>query len=238
MLRGEGLHPAIADTDPQKLGVAPLAARAKDPSAEATAARVGEVMAAIERVIANEPKANRALLRGFSQPPELPQLDDLYKIRCGAFAGYPLYRGVAGACGMEVIPCGKTFAEIVPVVAEHWQDYDFFFLHVKQTDQAGEDGDLAKKVRVLEDVDNHLPDLLALEPDVLAVTGDHSTPAQMKAHSWHPVPLLLHAANAFVDDCQAFDEVEAIRGAVGTVPSHDLVALMLAHAGRLKKFGA
>jgi 2,3-bisphosphoglycerate-independent phosphoglycerate mutase len=237
-LRGENLHPGVADTDPQKLDELPLLARATDPAAESTAARVRAVVEVLERTIAGEAKANRVLLRGFSRTPSLPQLGDLYRLRCGAFAGYPLYRGVAGACGMEAVACGKTFAETVAAAAERWQDFDFFFLHVKQTDQAGEDGDLDAKVAVLESVDADLHRLLALAPDAIAVTGDHSTPAPMKSHSWHPVPLLIHSATCFVDDCQAFDEVEAIRGAVGTLPARDLFGLLLAHAGRLQKFGA
>lgn len=238
MLRGEGLHPGVADTDPQQLGELPLAAREEEAAAATTAARVRAVVEVLEETIAAEPKANRVLLRGFSKTPSLPQLGDLYQIRCGAFAGYPLYRGVAGACGMEAVPCGKTFAEIVGVVEERWQDFDYFFLHVKQTDQAGEDGNFDAKVAVLESVDADLPRLLALQPDAIAVTGDHSTPAPMRAHSWHPVPLLIHSATCFVDDCRSFGESEAIGGAVGTIPARDLFGLLLAHAGRLQKFGA
>ncbi len=238
MLRGDDLHPGVADTDPQKLGELPLAAQAVDAAAETTAARVRAVVEVLEETIAAEPKANRVLLRGFSQTPSLPQLGDLYRLRCGAFAGYPLYRGVAGSCGMEAVPCGKTFAEIVRVVEERWQDFDYFFLHVKQTDQAGEDGNLDAKVAVLESVDADLPRLLELEPDAIAVTGDHSTPTPMRAHSWHPVPLLLHSATCFVDDCRSFDESAAIHGAVGTIPARDLFGLLLAHADRLRKFGA
>lgn len=238
LLRGEGLDGSLADTDPQVEGKAPLAVRAKAPAAEATARQVAHLVSLMEAVLADEPQANRVLLRGFSKPPHLASWKTLYKLRSGAFAGYPLYRGVAGACGMVVVPCGKRFADIVEVVEQHWDDFDFFFLHVKQTDAAGEDGDLAAKVAVLEEVDSVLERLLALEPDVLAVTGDHSTPAPMAAHSWHPVPLLLNAETCFIDDCDAFDEVQAGRGILGTIPARDLVGLMLAHAHRLKKFGA
>jgi len=238
LLRGENLHPGLDDTDPQDLGVPPLPVRAEDPAAESTAERVAELVAVLQEAIAGEPKANRVLLRGFAKPPHLPSFEELYRLRAGAFAGYPLYRGVAGACGMEVVECGKHFAEIVPVVAERWNDFDYFFLHVKQTDQAGEDGNVEAKARVLEEVDEALPELLALEPDVLAVTGDHSTPAPMKSHSWHPVPLLLHAELALVDDSEAFDEHQAVRGALGTFPARELLGLLLAHAGRLEKFGA
>ena len=238
LLRGDALAPEVADTDPQALGVPPLQASATSPSGEATAALVRRVVAEMESVLADEPQANRLLLRGFSKLPDLPSMMDLYKLESGAFAGYPLYRGVASACGMKVVPCPKRIAGIVEVVAEHWGAYDYFFLHVKQTDQAGEDGNLDAKVAVLEEVDEVLPRLLELGPAALAITGDHSTPAPMAAHSWHPVPLLVHSELAFVDDTNRFDEVQTIRGALGTFPAHELMGLLLAHAGRLKKFGA
>ena len=238
LLSGEGLSAAVDDTDPQKLGVPPLAARETAPEGAATAERVRHVVAAIEAAIADEPKANRALLRGFSQMPHLPPMPALYKMRCGAFAGYPLYRGVAQACGMAVVPCGKRIGDLLDVVAARWSDFDFFFLHVKQTDQAGEDGDLRAKAAAIEEVDRALPRLLALAPDVVAITGDHSTPAPMKAHSFHPVPLLVHSRLAFLDGSTAFDERQATRGHLGTFPARDLVGLLLAHAGRLEKYGA
>lgn len=238
LLRGEGLSPALADTDPQALGVPPLAPRALTPEAERTAELVAAAIARIEGAIADEPKANRALLRGFSQLPHLPPMGELYQMRLGAFAGYPLYRGVASACGMEVVPCGKRIGEILAVVRENWERFDFFFLHVKQTDQAGEDGNLPAKIATIEEVDAALPQLLALGPAVIAVTGDHSTPAPMKAHSWHPVPLLVSGKLAFVDGATRFDERSAIGGHLGTFPSRELVGLLLAHAGRLAKYGA
>lgn len=238
ILRGEGLSAELADTDPQQLGVPPLAPRAEAPVAEAAAGVVADVVTRFEKVLAAEPKANRVLLRGFSKLPHLPPMPEAYRMRCGAFAGYPLYRGVASACGMEVVPCGKRFAEVVEVVTERWDDFDFFFLHVKQTDAAGEDGDLETKAAVLEEVDRGLPELLALEPTVIAVTGDHSTPAPMKAHSWHPIPLLIRSPLAFVDECAAFQEQETIRGHLGDLKSHELMGMLLAHAGRLAKFGA
>lgn len=238
VLRGEDLSDAVADTDPQRLGVPPLAPRALTPAAESTARRVAELLAAAHRVVAAEPKANRLLLRGFSRLPALESLAELHRARFGAFAGYPLYRGVAAACGMEVVECPKDFAGIVEVVASRWDDFDVFFLHVKQTDQAGEDGNLAAKVAVLEQVDQALPRLLALGPEVVCVTADHSTPAPMAAHSWHPVPVLVHAPLAFVDETQRFTEAEAVRGHLGTFPARELMGLLLAHASRLAKYGA
>ena len=238
LLRGAGWSPALADTDPQRLGVPPAEVRSTEPGAEPTAELVRRAVELMHQAIADEPQANRVLLRGFAQLPSLRSMSELYGLRCGAFAGYPLYRGVASACGMEVVECGKRIGEILDQVAAQWARFDFFFLHVKQTDQAGEDGDFARKADALEEVDEALPRLLALGPEVIAVTGDHSTPAPMKAHSWHPVPLLLAAPNAFVDDCDRFDEAAAIRGHLGTLPSCALLALLLAHSGRLQKFGA
>lgn len=238
VLRGAGLSPAVDDTDPQALGVPPLTARETAPAGAATAAIVRRTVELAERVLADEPKANRVLLRGFSQLPHLPSMAELYKLRPGAFAGYPLYRGVAAACGMRVVPCGKRIGEILDAVGERWDDFDFFFLHVKQTDQAGEDGDLAAKVAAIEEVDAALPRLLALAPEVLAITGDHSTPAPMRAHSFHPVPLLVAAPVAFADGAARFDERAAAAGTLGTFPSRELLGLLLAHAGRLEKYGA
>jgi len=139
---------------------------------------------------------------------------------------------------MEVVDCGKRIGDILDQVERRWDDFDFFFLHVKQTDQAGEDGNLDAKRTVVEEVDAALPRLLALGPDVLAITGDHSTPAPMKAHSFHPVPLLLSSKIAFVDEATRFDEREAVRGHLGTIPSRELIGLLLAHACRLEKYGA
>jgi 2,3-bisphosphoglycerate-independent phosphoglycerate mutase len=237
-LRGAGLSPAVDDTDPQRLGVPPLAPRATAPEGERTAAAVAALLAALHPEIAAEPKANRLLLRGFSGLPDLPAMPELYGMRCGAFAGYPLYRGVAAVCGMEVVPCGKKPGEMVDTVAGRWDDFDFFFLHVKATDQAGEDGDFARKVAALEEVDAALSRLLALGPEVIAVTGDHSTPVPMKGHSWHPVPVVLAAPTAYLDAAERFDEASAIQGHLGTFPSCALLALLLAHCGRLQKFGA
>lgn len=238
LLGGDGLSHEIADTDPQETGVPPLAPRPLVPAATESANRIAALIDAMEAIVAEEPRANRVLLRGFSVLPDLPSLTDLHQIRGGAFAGYPLYRGVAAACGMEVVPCGKDFAEILTSVEERWNDFDLFFLHVKQTDKAGEDGDLAKKIEVLEHVDAELPRLLRLEPTVIAITGDHSTPAPMASHSWHPVPLLVAGPHCFVDECEAYTEMAAVSGHLGTLPARHLMGLMLANAGRLAKYGA
>lgn len=237
-LRGGGLSADIADTDPQATGVPPRPVAAISPEAEPTADKVRRVAEAIHDIIRQEKHANQILLRGFSTLPHLPQMPDLYKIRCGAFAGYPLYRGVANACGMSVVPCEKRLSDLIEPVARHWSEFDFLFLHVKRPDMAGEDGDLEAKVEAIEAVDVALPDILALGPDVMAITGDHSTPAPLRGHSWHPVPLLVHSDRCFIDDVSTFDERAAIGGHLGTIPSRHLLGLLLANAGRLAKFGA
>ncbi len=247
LLHGDGLSPALDDTDPQRLGVPPLPVAARDQrgrndqhdqNTERTVAVVRKVTAAIETVLAAEPRANRVLLRGFSQLPHLPRMSDLYHLRCGAFAGYPLYRGAAAACGMEVVPTGKRPADLIEAVSANWQRFDYCFLHAKQTDAAGEDGAFAAKVRAIEEVDAIVPALLALRPDVLAVTGDHSTPVPLKSHGWHPVPLLLHSDRCSIDGSQEFSERAAARGELGTLPAHQLMGLLLANACRLAKYGA
>jgi len=235
------LDAELADTDPQRLGVAALPVQAAAGAGEAagrTAARIAPGVAALQAELRDEDRANTLLLRGFSKLPALPGVGELYRLRAAALAGYPLYRGVAKVCGMEIVDCGKSFGETLDRLEERWSDFDYFFLHVKGTDMAGEDGDLAAKVGTLESVDALLPRLLDLGPDVLVITGDHSTPAPMEAHSWHPVPLLLRSETCFVDECSRFTEVEAIRGALGTIPSSDLMGLLLAHSARLAKCGA
>jgi 2,3-bisphosphoglycerate-independent phosphoglycerate mutase len=238
LLRGDGLSPDLEDTDPQRLGVPPLPVAARGKGGERTAAVVRRVVATIGRALAAEPRANRALLRGFSQLPHLPRVSDLYHLRAGAFAGYPLYRGAAAACGMEVVPSGKRPAEAIAAARSSWHRFDYFFVHAKQTDAAGEDGDFAAKVRAIEEVDASLPALLELHPAVLAVTGDHSTPAPLKSHSWHPVPLLLHSGCCSIDGSEEFSERAAARGELGTILSHQLMGLLLANACRLAKYGA
>lgn len=234
------LDPDLPDTDPQRLGVPPLAleAAAASGAGKETAHRIAPAVKALQRELRAEECANTFVLRGFSRLPALPGVGELHGLRAAALAGYPLYRGVAKVCGMDVVDCGKSFEQVLDRLEERWSDFDYFFLHVKCADMAGEDGDLAAKVGVIEEVDALLPRVLDLEPDVLAITGDHSTPAAMKAHSWHPVPLLLWSALCFVDDCKRFSEMEAVRGAVGTIPSSELMGLLLANAGKLAKFGA
>ena len=241
LLRGADLSPAIADTDPQEVGEPPRPLEATDEAARSTVERLAPVLRTMSQALEGEAQANGFLLRGFDTLPHLPDLSDLYGLQAACFAGYPLYRGAARLVGMEVVEVGKAFEDAVEGVRRRWRDFDFLFLHVKDLDKAGEDGDLEAKVSHLEAVDAKLPELLGLldaERDVIAITGDHSTPAPMKAHSWHPVPLLVNGPHCFVDDETAFSETAARRGHLGTFASRELMGLLLANAGWLAKFGA
>ncbi len=240
VFRGPGLAGAVSDADPHKEGKPIPVAHALDPDAAAakTARIVNAFMDAARRVLATEHPANAALMRGLSARPRLRSYAERYKLRAAAVAAYPMYRGVAELAGMELFPVGEAPEQAFAEAARVWPDHDFVFIHVKGTDMAGEDGNFDAKVATLEAVDQALPPLLALAPDVLCVTGDHSTPVPMKGHSWHPVPVLVHGRFCGADGEPRFNERSARGGSLGTFASRDLMAILLANAGRLDKFGA
>jgi 2,3-bisphosphoglycerate-independent phosphoglycerate mutase len=239
VLRGEGLSDDLPDTDPQIIGFPPVEMAASSEGAEKSAALVAEFLRQAHAALADEAPANGLLLRGFQRFESLPGLAERFGLRGLCLAEYPMYRGLSRLLGMEVAPPPDGIEGLFDAVEKRFEDdFDFYFLHVKGTDSAGEDGDLARKVRVIEAVDRQLPRILSLRPDVLVITGDHSTPASMAAHSWHPVPVLLHARYARRGSADRFDETACLVGALGLRPGVHLMGLALAHAGRLKKFGA
>jgi 2,3-bisphosphoglycerate-independent phosphoglycerate mutase len=240
VLRGPGLSGDVSDADPHREGsaiptVKPLA---QGPAPEKTARIVNAFVARAGEVLRAEKPANAALLRGVSARPALPGYRERFKLRAGAIAAYPMYRGVAQLAGMDVLATGDKVSDAFQTAGSRWSDFDFFFIHVKGTDMAGEDGDFAAKVRVIEEVDAALPALTALKPDVLCVTGDHSTPVLVRGHSWHPVPALVHGRWCGADGAPRFHEATCRIGSLGVLPSRDLMAVLLANAGRLDKFGA
>jgi 2,3-bisphosphoglycerate-independent phosphoglycerate mutase len=179
------------------------------------------------------------MMRGFDVYDPLPNFCELYQWRAIAIATYPMYKGVSKLAGMRVIEEGQsTIEEEMDLVEREWPNTDFVFLHVKKTDSKGEDGDFAGKVEVIEHFDRVLPRLVAMKPDVLCITGDHSTPCSLKSHSWHPVPVCIASPTARVDRCQEFSETGFLDGGLGRIHSTDVMPLLLAHAGRLMKFGA
>jgi len=240
VLRGAGLAGEIEDTDPQVAGAAPLPAVAREQASQKAARLFNDWVAQAQKILAKQPKANGLTLRGFGSDPKLPTYQEAYGLRAACVAVYPMYRGVSKLVGMDVIQfSGETPEDEFAAAASVWGDYDFIFIHVKKTDSMGEDGNFAGKVQVIESVDQALPILLKLKPDVIAITGDHSTPVPMRSHSWHPVPLLLWSARqAFPDNQTQFGERNCAKGGLGTIPATDLMPLLLAHSGRLEKFGA
>ncbi|MCI0784656.1 MAG: 2,3-bisphosphoglycerate-independent phosphoglycerate mutase [Chloroflexi bacterium] len=238
VLRGEGLSDEVTDTDPQKVGVKALASRGSRKDGKATAKLVNEWVSGAQTYLADKSPANMALLRGFAKRPDWPQMADVFKMRAAAVAHYPMYRGLAKLVGMEALTVGPALEDSFAVLRENWDRFDYFFVHYKHTDAAGEDGDYERKVEKIEEVDGAIRTLVEMEPDVLMVTGDHSTPATMAAHSWHSVPFMLHSKWARADRCDNFNEPALAHGSLGTFPAKESLPLAMAHAGRLRKYGA
>jgi 2,3-bisphosphoglycerate-independent phosphoglycerate mutase len=237
--RGEGLGDNVADTDPLSTGLHTLEPKAGDSGSEKTARIAAEFLKQAKAVLKNEHPANFLMLRGFAKFPKIATMEDVYGLKPVAIAVYPMYRGLARLVGMTVVEPGKTVADQMEVAKAQWESYDFFFIHYKYTDSSGEDGDFGKKVAMIEALDAEVPKLRALNPDVLIVTGDHSTPSRMRSHSFHPVPTLLWApATSRPDFVTTFGERPCLQGGLGQFMAKDLLPLALAHAGRLQKFGA
>jgi len=234
----EGLADALSDADPQKEGQPPLPTAPLVPEAAKASAIVNRFLDDVASVLAGEAKANAALLRGFSKFPTIPTMQELFKVRPAAIANYPMYKGLAQLLGMEVMDVGNETRDLFDALEKNWADHDFFYIHYKKTDSAGEDGKFAAKVAAIEALDPFIPRLLALKPDVLVVTSDHSTPALLAGHSWHPNPFMLVSPTAGTDDVQGFTERACAKGILGRFRSISAMPLMLAHALKLKKYGA
>lgn len=237
--RGEGLGDNVADTDPLQTGLKTLDPKAGDAASEKTAKVAAEFLRQAKEILKDDAPANFLMMRGFAKFPDIRTMEQVYGLKSVAIAVYPMYRGLAKLVGMDVVDPGQTFADQVETAKRLWNDYDFFFLHYKYTDSTGEDGNFNKKVEVIEALDKELSNLTALNPDVLVVTGDHSTPSRLKGHSWHPVPLLIHApATSRPDDVTTFGERAVAHGGLGSIKAIEIMPLAMAHAMRLQKFGA
>jgi 2,3-bisphosphoglycerate-independent phosphoglycerate mutase len=234
----EGLDGRLEDTDPQKEGMPPKPPAPLAPEAGPTARIVEGFLKRANQVLQDQHPANTVLLRGISQIPAIPSMTALFKLTPVCIATYPMYKGLARLVGMEIAETGEGIVDEFRTLKEHYQRFDFFFLHVKKTDSYGEDGNFEKKVEVIEEVDRHIPVLLDLNPDVIAVTGDHSTPALLKGHSWHPNPFMLCSKYERVDDVTEFTEAACAKGGLGRFLAVHEMPLMLASALKLEKFGA
>jgi 2,3-bisphosphoglycerate-independent phosphoglycerate mutase len=238
VFRGGGLNAEVSDSDPQQTGLAAKSVIALEPQAASLASVANEFIIRAKKLLAEQYPANMVLLRGFSQRPKLPTMADIYKLKPAAIAVYPMYKGLAQLVGMEILKTGTNINEEFTTLRQSYASYDFFFLHVKWLDSAGEDGDFDRKVRVIEDFDSALAGIMSLEPDVIAVTGDHSTPAVLKSHSWHPVPVLLYSKWCRPDKASEFSESACLCGGLGHFPATQIMPLAMAHALKLAKFGA
>ncbi len=238
IFRGEGLDACINDTDPQQAGIKPITAEANDDRAIFTAGIVNKFSGWVKETLNGHIPANMVVLRGFSALPALPTMQELYKLNPVAIAGYPMYRGLAKLCGMHILQTGPKIEDEIKTLADNYAAYDFFFVHIKGADSAGEDGDFDRKVAVIEEVDRIIPRLLKLNPSVLIVAGDHSTPAVLKAHSWHPVPLILYARYCRRDKVDSFSESSCIGGGLGTIPATSILPLAMANSFKFNKYGA
>lgn len=238
VVRGDGLGDKVNDTDPQTVGVTPLAAEGVDEPSRRTAEVINRFVAEAVKVLAAEGATTGITLRGFATYPKIATFPDVYGLKAAAIAVYPMYRGLARLVGMDILEPGTTLQGQIDTLTKVWNDYDFFFLHYKYTDSTGEDGNFPAKVKEIEAFDAAIPAVRALNPDVLIVTGDHSTPSKMKSHSWHPVPTLLVADVCRPDEVTAFGERDCLRGGLGQFQAMHLMLLAMAHAGRLGKYGA
>ena len=236
-LRGEGRSEAITETDPQITGVPALPVKSLDAAAEKTAALINDFVAQAGNLLAEEERGNMVLLRGWAQLPSLPPMGQIYRINPAGIAAYPMYRGLATVANMRIIPTGHTFSDEVDTLHEEFENHDFFFIHYKPADAAGEDGDFEAKVQALEDLDPLIPRIRELNPDVFMVAGDHSTPAIMAAHSWHPVPFMLHSKLTRGEGVPGFDERACNTGSIGSIPATYVMLLAMSHAGKLTKYG-
>jgi 2,3-bisphosphoglycerate-independent phosphoglycerate mutase len=239
VFRAEGLSDALSDSDPQRVGFEPLPVEptSDHPGAKKSVELANTFIEQADQILAGHHPANTVLLRGFGMHPALPKFDEIYALRAAAIAGYPMYKGLARLAGMEVLQEGEEIAGEFETLRSNVGSYDFFFIHVKAPDAAGEDGDFERKSAVIEEVDALVPDLLDLVPDALAVTGDHATPAKMKSHSWHGVPFLL-SSEYTMPTAESFGERACAGGSLGVFPAEEIMGLLMGHALKLNRYGA
>ena len=239
VFRGEGLSDALSDTDPQRVGLEPLPVKPTDgsPEAEKAASLANAFVERANEILEDEHPANTVLLRGFGMHPALPSFEDTYRLDAAAIASYPMYKGLARLAKMELLKEGEGIAGEFETLKENWADHDFFFVHIKPPDAAGEDGDFGRKRQVIEEVDTQIPALMDLAPAALAITGDHATPAKLKSHSWHGVPLLLHSPYT-LPTADSFGERTCAGGSLGLFPAEEIMGYLMGHALKLNRYGA
>jgi 2,3-bisphosphoglycerate-independent phosphoglycerate mutase len=239
VFRAAGLGTELNDTDPERVDIKPLPVKAGSAKSQKSARIANQFIKLASEKLRSSTPANYVLLRGFAKKPKWPTFEQAYGMRAASIAVYPMYRGVAKLVGMTGLQVnGESIADEFSTLESHWGEFDFFYLHVKKTDSSGEDGDFEKKVHVIEELDGQISRLMALDPDVVIVGGDHSTPAVLKGHSWHPVPVLLYSKYCRADGISEYGERACAKGSLGRLPSRDLMQIALANALRTVKYGA
>jgi len=239
VFRGAGLSGALSDTDPQRTGLEPLQVRPTEdsPEAEKSAALANAFVEQAEEILEDRYPANTVLLRGFGMYPALPSFEEVYELDAAAIASYPMYKGLARLAGMELLQEGEGIAGVFQTLKDSWDAHDFFFLHIKPSDAAGEDGDFERKSGVIEEVDAQIPGVLDLAPGALAITGDHATPAKLESHSWHGVPFMLHSPYT-LPTAESFGERSCAGGTLGVFAAEEIMGLLMGHALKLNRYGA
>ncbi len=238
IFRGQGLTEGLSDADPEKENRPMVYPKALTPAAEKSAKIAKDFILKAKEALKDEALANTVLMRGYARYPKLPSLSNQFGINPCAIATYPMYKGIAQLAGMTILESGETLEDEIKTLKKNFNKYDFFYFHVKATDKAGEDGDFEAKVKQIEKFDSVLNQLLELNASVLCLTGDHSTPAKLKSHSWHPNPLLLYSEYIIPDRLPRFTERNCAQGSIGKINGLDVMPLLLAHALKLKKYGA
>ncbi len=243
IFRGRGLHANLTENDPQKEGHSPIAIKARDKESEFSGAIINKFILKFLDVEKKNPEefspANYVLMRGFSHCPDIPSMEEIYKLNSAAIATYPMYRGLAQLVGMDILSCkGESIEDEISTLKEQYDKFDFFYFHIKETDALGEDGNFKGKVQSLEKIDRYVPQLVDMKPDVLIITGDHSTPSVLKSHSWHPVPILIYSKFMPSHAVNGFSEKECLHGSLGIFHSSEIMSIAMANALKLAKYGA
>lgn len=238
ILEGEGLDDNLTETDPQKEGMFPRPVEAVKPEAEKSAEILNKLVGKINDILKDEEKANTLLLRGIAKYPHIPSMNEVFRLTPAAIANYPMYKGLAKLVGMDVLETGDTISDEFKTLKENYDSHDFFYLHIKKTDSYGEDGNFNAKVHIIEEVDKEIASIEDLKFEVIAVTSDHSTPAVLKGHSWHPNPFVLISDTCFSDNFDSFHEKNCQLGGLGQFYSADIMPLLLGHARKMEKYGA
>ncbi|MFC2068313.1 2,3-bisphosphoglycerate-independent phosphoglycerate mutase [Chloroflexota bacterium] len=238
VFRGNGLVTSVSDSDPQQTGVTPETVIALSPEASRMTSIANQFIAQTKAILSEYYPSNMLLLRGFSQRTYFPSMAEVYRLQPAAIASYPMYRGLAKLLGIDILATGMSVDDELQTLKQNYADYDYFFLHIKGTDIAGEDGDFDRKTRIIADIDRSLTDIMSLQSVVVVVTGDHSTPAILGGHSWHPVPVLLYSKWCRPDKVSEFSETACLSGGLGRLYATQIMPLAMANAFKLNKYGA